>query len=495
MAGHLGPCVECPEHVTRGNTSKGNNGLAEPNMNKNKQNELRSIPSVDAILNTELGSSLVEAHGRTIVVSAVRETINALRDQLIKGASDAETDMSQDAMAKMAEAIVLGGQERKLRRVVNATGIILHTGLGRATMPDAARQALSDLIGSCNIQMDLQTGERIKRETNIRDLVCDLTGAEDAVLVNNNAGATMLVLKALADGKEVVVSRGELIEIGGSFRLPEIMEQSGAILREVGSTNKTHLRDYEKAIGPETALLLKAHKSNYCVVGFTKEVSIGEIATLKKDRDIMVVDDLGCGALVNLEDFGMEHEMTVRESLEAGSDLALFSTDKLIGGPQGGLIVGSSEVLDKIRKHPLYRALRVGKMTLSALEATLRLFVTPEKLTETHPVYEMINKSEEEMKMQADKLATQISECQPDWKIEVRNEPSHLGGGSLPTSELSSVALAITSDAVSAETITHRLRSATVPVIPHIGDNAVLLNMRTIFATEMDDIVAACRPD
>lgn len=459
-------------------------------MSTDKQIILKSLPSVDNVLKTTEADELVKKHGRSSAVAAIRKTINAMRQNML---DDKPVNISESAVVSEACRALESELKPRLTRVVNATGIILHTGLGRAFMPDCARKALNENTGYCNIQMDLVTGERIKRETCIMELVKDLTGAEDAVLVNNNAGATLLVLQALAEKKEVIISRGELIEIGGSFRLPEIMELSGATLREVGSTNKTHLKDYSKAINTNTALLMKAHKSNYCIVGFTKEVGIDEIAALGKEKNVPVIDDLGCGALVGLEDFGLEHEMTVRESLEAGSDLVLFSTDKLIGGPQGGLIVGKKALTDKIRAHPLYRALRVDKMTLAALEATLRLFKSPELLSAKHPVYRMLSKSLLEMEQQARELAGAISKTRPDWKVSIQEEKSYLGGGSLPGSSMKAFAVKITSDTASDSAISQALRSALIPVIPYLADGAVFLNMRTVFPNDFDDILQACK--
>lgn len=460
-------------------------------MNNSANKVVRALPAVHAILELPAAVELIERYGRNTVVTAVRKTIADLREAMLRGDEPARPECEAQAFIEKAEKMIKTGLHPRLRRVINATGIILHTGLGRAVMSDAARETLAQLTGCCNIQMDLESGKRIKREKCISDLIRDLTGAEDAVLVNNNAGATMLALKALAEGEEVIVSRGELIEIGGSFRLPEIMEQSGAILREVGATNKTHLRDYKKAIGPKTGVLLKVHKSNYQIVGFSKEVPINEIAEVGREHNIPVVDDLGCGALVDLEQFGMEHEMTVRESLESGSDIVLFSTDKLIGGPQGGLIVGRKDLLDRIRAHPLYRTLRVCKMTLAALESTLRLFKAPELLQKSHPVYAMIAKTPEEMETQATQLVKLLMEKQPKWNISVKKGSSYLGGGSLPGSELPSYVISITSENQSADEISRLFRSAPTPVIPRVQDDVVLMDMRTVFPKEIDDVVRA----
>jgi L-seryl-tRNA(Ser) seleniumtransferase len=287
----------------------------------------------------------------------------------------------------------------------------------------------------------------------------------------------------------VVISRGELIEIGGSFRLPDIMRESGAILREVGTTNKTHLRDYESAVGPRTAMLLKAHKSNYRITGFSEEVGIGEIAAIGHKHGIPVVDDLGCGALVGLEPFGLAHEGTVQESLASGADVVLFSTDKLIGGPQGGMIVGRADLLARIRAHPLYRILRVCKLTLGALEATLRLFKAPDLLVKRHPIYMMLAKTPLQMKDQADALATRIRALRPDWKVTVTEETSYLGGGTLPEEGLPSWAVRLISPQKGATELARQLRLATVPVVGRIHDEAVLLDMRTATPSDHEDIL------
>jgi L-seryl-tRNA(Ser) seleniumtransferase len=298
-------------------------------------------------------------------------------------------------------------------------------------------------------------------------------------------------LAALGRGKEVVISRGELIEIGGSFRLPDIMTESGAILREVGATNKTHLRDYERAVSGRTAMILKAHKSNYKIVGFAKEVGIADLVKVGRKHRVPVVDDLGCGALVGLEAFGLEHECTVRESLAAGADVVLFSTDKLIGGPQGGMIVGRAKLLEKIRSHPLYRVLRVCKLTLGALEATLRLFRAPELLAKTHPVYRTIAKTPAEMGAQAADVKELLAVRQPGWKIDVSKEVSFLGGGALPAAEMPSFGVRIKAPGMTADKRALAFGMAATPVVPRVADGHVILDMRTVFPEDIPDIVHA----
>ena len=452
---------------------------------------LRRLPAVDLVLQSDAAQHLVNEFGRQETVETIRDTLNALRASLLRDPMSETPSCSPDDIALKARENLLAARRPNLRRVVNATGIILHTGLGRAFMPEAARLALSTVTGYCNLQTDLETGQRDQREDCLRKLACELTGAEDVVVVNNNAAATLLVLAALARGKEAVVSRGELIEIGGSFRLPDIMRESGAILREVGTTNKTHLRDYESATGPDTGLILKAHQSNYRIVGFTHEVSIADIAQVGRKHNVPVVDDLGCGALVPLETFGLTHEGTVQESLAAGADVALFSTDKLIGGPQGGMIVGRRDLIARTRSHPLYRAFRVCKLTLGALEATLRLFKAPDRLAQTHPVYQMLAKTPAQMKAQAERLARQLTEQHPGWTITVTSETSYLGGGTLPGEGMPSFAVCLKAPESSAVDLSRRFRMATVPVAGRIHEDNVVLDMRTVFEADHASILAA----
>ncbi len=455
------------------------------------QDCLRALPAVDAVLKDPSASALINHYGHSETVAVIRETLDSLRNTILKGSPPSEAIASSllDETRRRLEV----RHRPHLRRVVNATGIILHTGLGRAAMPDSARIELDTVTGYCNLQQDLETGQRDHREDCLRDLVKDLLGVEDVLVVNNNAGATLLVLAALARGKEVVISRGELIEIGGSFRLPDIMGESGAILREVGTTNKTHLRDYETATGPQTGLILKAHKSNYKIIGFSKEIGIAEIVTAGHKQGVPVVDDLGCGALIGLEQFGLQHEGTVQESLAAGADIVLFSTDKLIGGPQGGMIVGRADLLARIRSHPLYRALRVCKLTLGALEGTLRLFKAPDLLTQRHPIYMMLGKTVPQMRTQAETVATRIRAIQPGWTVTVTDETSYLGGGTLPEEGMPSCAVRIKTPGIGANGLALHLRMASVPIVGRIHDEAVVLDMRTVFPADHEAILTGVK--
>ena len=433
---------------------------------------------------------MIEDHGHQVVADTARQVIDEVRQSLLKGEAEPTADCVE-AVADRVRSAIQATLRPQMQRAVNATGIILHTGLGRAVMPDTVRDALMRVVGYCNIQTDLESGKRAKREQCVAALVKKLTGAEEMLLVNNNAGATLLVLRALAAGKEVVVSRGELIEIGGAFRLPDVMAESAATMREVGTTNKTHLRDYEGALGPNTALIFKANMSNYKIIGFTKEVGIEELAPLAHQHGIPLVHDLGCGALVDLGQYGLEPELSVQQSLALGSDVVLFSTDKLIGGPQGGLVVGKKVWLDRIRSHPLYRALRVCKLTLAALEATLKLFEAPEHLVRDHPTYAIIAKPVAVIEAQARQLAAELAQARPEWTVSVTSETAYLGGGSSPGSALPSFGVRLSSPSMPAEAIAHLLRTAEVPILARIHDDDVILDMRTVFASELPDIAAA----
>jgi L-seryl-tRNA(Ser) seleniumtransferase len=467
-------------------------------MVKTHNDQLRKLPSVDSILSLPETAGLVETHGRPETARVVRTTLASLRETISSGVTVPQPDMQAQAIVSKVARTLEEQDQRILRRAVNATGIVLHTGLGRAPMAESVHQHLIDAAGTCTLQVNLDTGRRGRRENCILDLVRRITGAEDAALVNNNAGATLLVLRALAAGREVVISRGELIEIGGSFRLPDIMAESGAVLREVGTTNKTHLRDYEQAVSPKTGLLMKAHKSNYRIEGFSKEVAIGDIVAVGKKHGIPVVDDLGAGALLDMRQFGLPHEPTVQESVAAGADVVLFSTDKLIGGPQGGLIIGRKILVDRIRSQPLYRALRVCKLTLAALESTLRLFTAPDLLTGRHPLYRMIARQSAELDEQAARIAANVAVMKPGWQVKTVPHQAFLGGGSLPEEAMPSVAVALSAPGVRADDLARALRgNPGAAVVPCIQDDCVLLDMRTVLPEEVDAVILAikdCKP-
>jgi len=461
-------------------------------LNQNSKDMLRTIPATETIIVHSEAAALIKSSGRSETIKAVKKAADELRKALSTDKEVEPDALTVSAIIKTAAELIKISHSQKLKKVINCTGIILHTGLGRAPMSDAAAKEVSDTIRNCTIQMDLESGKRNRRETALLALLKDLTGCEDALVVNNNAAATMLVLKALAQGKEAIVSRGELIEIGGSFRLPDIMKESGAILKEVGTTNKTHLKDYEQAISPATALIFKAHKSNYKIIGFTKEVEINELAALGKKRGITVIDDLGAGAMVDLKAYGLEHEPTVQESIEAGADIVLFSGDKLIGGPQAGIIVGKKELIAKIKADSLYRVFRVCKMTIAALEATLKSFLRPEHLTAANPLYALISRDIKVIETMANEVAKKVGDKKKDWEISVIKEISFIGGGSLPGMEMPTYAVRITSKEVKPEALALALRKSDTPVIPRISEDAVLLDMRTVFPEEMPILIKAC---
>jgi L-seryl-tRNA(Ser) seleniumtransferase len=456
-------------------------------MNKNDQDPRRNLPSVSILLEEERIKNLILQHSRPIVMDAINKALDWFRENLKQ--DDTAPDL-QTAVQK-TEYFLDKFEFDRLRPVVNATGIILHTGLGRAVLHQNAAQVLAQLDRCCNLQIDLETGQRGKRNFMVEALLCLLTGAEAAMLVNNNAAATFLILSALCKGKEAIISRGQLIEIGGSYRLPECIRESGAIMVEVGTTNKTHLRDYEDAIGENTGAILRCNPSNFRIVGFTEDVPLADIVKLKKKRDILVIDDLGCGALVNLEKYGLPKEPTIQESIEAGADIVCSSGDKLIGGPQAGIILGKKELIKKIKKHPLTRMLRVCKMTAMAMEHTLRLFLDPETLFSKNPTLRMLITQPENLRRTALKIKRMVAKKNPSLIISVEEGESATGGGSLPHVALKTWLLAVTSPNLSADRLCYLLRRHEPPIIARIKDDKVLLDMRTLLEDEDKIIIDA----
>ncbi len=447
----------------------------------------RALPSVDVLLRHDSARPLLEAHPRQSVVEAIHAALDGLRAAVAAG----DPLPSPEAIWTRVEAALAAAGRDRLRPVVNATGIILHTGLGRAVLPPAAVKALGALDRCVNLQIDLETGLRGKRNAATEALICRLTGAEAALVVNNNAAATLLVLAALCAGREVVVSRGQLIEIGGSFRLPDCVHQSGARLVEVGTTNKTHLKDYAAALTDATGALLRVNPSNYRIVGFTESVSTRDLVTLKAGRGFIVIDDLGSGALVDPRRFGLPAEPTVPESIEAGADLVLFSGDKLIGGPQAGIIAGRRDLVTRIKKHPLTRMMRVGKMTDMALQHTLRLFLDPETLPQKNPTIRMLTTPVAELDKLAFHLKKRLLHAAPTLELEIIREESSVGGGSFPGHPIPTVALAVAVPALPAAELSRRLRRNEPPVIARIREERVLLDMRTFMEGDADTVFAA----
>lgn len=441
------------------------------------QAELRKLPSVDKLLQSEALKPLIEVHGHQIVVEAIRAELEATRRRVLAGqTAPTPTEMVEASATRLTHLI-----QPSLRPVINATGVIIHTNLGRALLSQRAQVAMQQAASSySNLEYDLEAGARGSRYVHAAELLCRLTGAEAAVVVNNNASAVILALIVLAKGGEVVLSRGQLVEIGGGFRVPDIMAQSGATLVEVGTTNRTYLRDYEAAINRgRTALLLAVHASNYQITGFTAQPSLSELAALGKRYGLPVMEDLGSGTLLDTAPFGLAHEPTIQESLAAGLDLVTASGDKLLGGPQAGLILGRAEIIARLKKHPLIRALRVDKITLAALQATLLAYLE-NRATEEIPVWRMISTELDPLKRRAQRWCSILRRAglPAGLAVEVSNAASTVGGGSLPGQTLPTKALAISTGAVGR--LAFALRAADPPVITRIEDGQLLLDPRTV---------------
>ncbi len=445
---------------------------------------LAKLPAVHALADE------AEAVGnvpRWAAVEAARRTVAARREAILAGTADSSAIAAVE-VAELAQTLA----RPPLRRVINATGVVLHTNLGRAPLADSARAAIDEVAGGySNLEYDLGKGERGSRHDHLRTLLRELTGAEDAIVCNNNAAATVLGLAALATNKEIVVSRGELIEIGGSFRLPEILALSRGTLVEIGTTNKTHKRDYENAIGPATGLLLKVHRSNFAIVGFTAEVSPEEVVAIGRARNIATMVDLGSGMFVDRETQRRWHlpdEPTVKETVASGADLVTFSGDKLLGGPQAGILVGKAAAVEAARKHPLMRALRPDKLTLAGLSATLSLY--RDGNLEDVPTVRMIGRTSEALHADAQRLCEQVG-APAGLTVTVEGCMSTVGGGAMPTAQMPSWAVVI--GGRSAEALDRRLRAARVPVIARIEDGKLWLDVRTLAETDYPDLVEALR--
>jgi len=458
-------------------------------MTPDRAQALRALPSVDQVLRRLAERAEVREVPRRRLTELVREALAAERRRLLAG--EAQPPDADALAARVAGTLARAGLF-SLRPVVNATGVVLHTNLGRALLPELALERLVRVGGAyANLELDLATKERGSRYAHVEGLLRRLTGAEDALVVNNNAAAVLLALETLAHGREVVVSRGELIEIGGEFRIPEIMRRSGAVLREVGTTNRTHLRDYAEAIGPNTALLLKVHTSNYRVVGFTAEVSSRELVALGRERGIPVMEDLGSGSLVDLRPWGFPYEPTVPEVVAAGVDLVTFSGDKLLGGPQAGVVVGRRELVGRLKKNPLNRAVRIDKLTLAALEATLYLYDAGRAL-EAVPTLRLLVEPLAAVRRRARRVLRLLpAELRRRLAATVVEDRAQVGGGALPTVALPTAAVALGASAAEARALDEALRRAEPPVIGRIVDDRLLLDCRTVLPTQVRTLAAA----
>jgi L-seryl-tRNA(Ser) seleniumtransferase len=460
------------------------------------------LPAVHLILSDAGCEPLIAEYGRTQTLEAARALLAELRGLLLaarKGKPGASselaggapaTDTSIPMLLTMLTARLAEANRSQLRPVFNLTGTVLHTNLGRALLPDSAVQAVAEALRwPMNLEWDIDTGKRGDRDSLVEELLLELTGAEAATIVNNNAAAVLLMLNTLAQGREVIVSRGELVEIGGAFRIPDIMTRAGAVLREVGSTNRTHLKDYAEAAGPQTALMMKVHCSNYAITGFTKSVELPELVPLAQKHNIPTAVDLGSGTLVDLEQYGLPHETTVRETIAGGADLVTFSGDKLLGGPQCGIIVGRADLIAQIKKNPLKRALRVGKLTLAALEPVLALYRAPDLLPERLTTLKLLTRPAAAMREQAQAILPPLQDALgAGYTVTAEPMMSQIGSGALPTDQLHSHGLVVRAAAVATSVRTsnalgvleQRLRALPLPVIGRVSQDALWLDLRCL---------------
>ena len=436
-------------------------------------------------------ASLVATYSHDEVRRALRETLDQLRRDIRGGGVVDLPDYAGEPFAHSLADRIKAARRPNLRPVINATGIIIHTNLGRARLAPEALQAMDQIAARpSNLELNLKTGKRGSRYDHAEALICQLTGAEAALIVNNCAAAVVLALMGTAAGRKVIASRGELIEIGGSFRLPDVIAQSGAELKEVGATNKTRLSDYADAVDGDTAVLLKSHTSNFRIVGFTSAPSRNDLAQLAAERDLILMEDLGSGVLIDLAPFGLRDEPVVADILKAGVDLVMFSGDKLLGGPQAGIIAGRADIIAGLRKHPLLRALRIDKLSLAALEATLRLYLPPHDPLARVPVLRALSQPLAEVEARAQRLAGSLAAVK-GVDVEVMASAAYVGGGSLPQQDLDSFSVVVASAALSAETLADRLRGGVVPIVGRIHQGKLWLDMRTVTDDELPDIVAA----
>ncbi len=452
-----------------------------------KQNEsaavgLRKLPSVDTLLKDPGLEKYIAEVGRKVVTDSIRRAVDEAREHILaKKAPEIDEKKIHKKIIDDTKHRLEAMMRPYYRKVINATGIILHTGLGRAVLPlQALRQIQDELSGYSLLQADTETGKRSKRDQRIEQLLQQLTGAEAATVVNNNAAATSIVLNTVANGKEVIVSRGQLVEIGGSFRLPDVMAFSGAKLVEVGTTNKTHPRDYVNAITENTAAILRVHPSNYKIQGFSSEVALDELVEIAHSHELIMIDDVGAGALIDFSQFGFEPEPTLTESISKGADIVTSSADKLIGASQGGIILGKAELIGAIRKNQFARIVRVGKLTLAALEATLKLFLDESIALSEVPTLKMLRRDDSEIAKEAKRLASQLGKSISDSTVTTIPGFSQMGSGSLPTQNLATTLVAIRPEKISAESLANQLRQYGTPIFTRIQNDQVLIDPRTL---------------
>ncbi|MGG5462759.1 L-seryl-tRNA(Sec) selenium transferase [Clostridium sp. B9] len=452
---------------------------------------LRALPKIDEILGL-FNEDFLNNTGREVVVSTLRDIIDENRKAILKG--EADYALTKEDAKSECEKRLLKKREKNLKRVINGTGVVIHTNLGRSLLSEEATEAVSSVASSySNLEYDLEKGSRGSRYSLIEEIIKEITGAEAALVVNNNAAAIMLTLNSLCENKEVVVSRGQLVEIGGSFRIPDVMKFSRAKLVEVGTTNRTHLFDYEDAITEETGALLKVHCSNFKIVGFTKEISAKELCNLGKERNVPVIEDIGSGVLIDLSKYGLEKEPTVIESLEAGVDVVTFSGDKMLGGAQAGIIVGKKKFIDKIKRNQLTRALRVDKFTLAALEITLKHYLNEKEAIEKIPTLHMMTLSSEEIKNRAERFIEITESLNDFYDFSIEKGFSTVGGGSMPDSKLETYLVKISSENINEVSLEKYLRLNETPIITRVYNGAVYIDFRTILEKDYEVIFNALK--
>ena len=457
--------------------------MSQKKISQSQQNLLRKLPGVDHVLELCGTRSFFQDIPKSLLVNAIRKILETLRIGILGSGADITEESLADAhIIETVTAAVIKASTPNLKPLVNATGVVVHTNLGRSLLPEAVVENISVVAGRySNLEYDLDAGKRGSRHAIVEDLLCEISGAQAAMAVNNNAGAVLLCLETFARDKEVIVSRGELVEIGGSFRVPDVMAKSGGILKEVGTTNRTHLRDYENAIGENTALLLKVHRSNYSVIGFTAEVSLRELVGLGAGHGVPVMEDLGSGTFIDFSKYGLVKEPTVQDSVAAGTDIVTFSGDKLLGGPQAGIIVGKKSIVDLIKQNPLARALRIDKLTLAALESTLRLYRDEEKAVNMIPTLRMLTMNIDDIETRASNLVEELKNIGiSQLDIELFRRSSRAGGGALPLLELPSRCLGIRVRGMSANALEKNMRANDPPIIGRIEDDAYIMDPRTL---------------
>ena len=454
-------------------------------MNKNML--YRSIPKVDVLLENQDIVTLIENHHRDVVVDVIREEIDKLRNFIKENDDD---NLIETKINNLIENIKISTEKvysYNIKKVINGTGTILHTNLGRAIISKKHADYLSEVVTSySNLEYNLEEGKRGERYSHFEKLICKITGAEAAMAVNNNAAAVMLVLSSMAAEREVIVSRGELVEVGGKFRIPDVMKSSNAHLVEIGTTNKTHLEDYEDAISENTGAFLKVHTSNFKILGFTESVSIEELCKLGREKDIPVIEDIGSGVLIDLSKYGLEYEPTVQDSIKAGVDVVSFSGDKLLGGPQAGIIVGKKKYIDKMKKNPLTRAFRIDKFTATILEMIFHEYLNEEDAIKNIPVLSLITKDLKEIEKNANALFNKIEKLKDVADINVEDTLSQIGGGSLPAERIKSKSVTIMPKNISTQSLEAKLRAGKNPVVGRISEEKLILDMRTVLEDEID---------